>query len=533
MRRLASLMCILVMVAAARGESPEYPRRPVRVYETAVPWNRPADAPAVSAVCFSSRWSHPTNAQDPWDTFQAAEAFHATDFVWVYSLDPKFVGRLRKHAAENGGRAVILAVNSMIPDPPDFRRRERGRILDLNGSRITAPWMRSWADPAWGCANSPEYRAGFVEYAVRALAAGATALQMDDARMNMAAVAWGGCFCPHCMEKFRRYLRDRTTLQERAACGIESLDDFDYGRYLRDRGAPAGDAFSKYDGGPLKTWFRDFQEESVREFFRDVRAEIDARAGRHVAFAANNYRGSWDSPYDLFEIGMAELPLAEARPDHLHGLLAEARSKGKTPIFTVVPKVWDGSETAPTRRTVAACFALGGHVIVPWDVYTGSNTPRYYGRPEDYADLYAFVRQYSDCFDGYEEAYFARPDPVEASSPVAAEDLPPCVLEETAGLTAVVRAKPGEATSPVVIHLIDGRDEPQPFRIRLAQARFFDSTTLQVKLLRPGNGPQELAARSDPVWVTVQVPELRPWGILVISPDSAAPKSEATAAGAL
>ncbi len=529
MRSLTFPMCVSVMVVAASAKSQELPEKPVRMHEAAVPWNRPADAPAESAVCFSSRWSHPTHAQDPWDTFQAAAAFHATDFVWVYSLDPQFVGRLRKHAAENGGRAVILAVNSMIPDPPDFRRRERGRILDWNGNRITAPWMRSWADPAWGCANSPEYRAGFVEYAARALAAGATALQMDDARMNMAAVAWGGCFCPHCMEKFRRYLRDRTTLQERTACGIENLDDFDYGRYLRDRRAPAGDAFAKYDGGPLKSWFRDFQEASVREFFRDVRAEIDARANRHVVFSTNNYRGSWDSPYDLFEIGMAELPLAEARPENLHRLLADARAKGKTQIFTVVPKVWDGSEAASTRRAIAACYALGGHVIVPWDVYTGSNTPRYYGRPEDYADLYAFVRQYSDCFDGYEEAYFARPGPAETSVSAAA-NVPPCLLEEAEGLTVVVRAKPGDATASVVIHLIDGRDEPRPFRIRLAHARFFDSPALQVRLLRPGKVPQELAVRQDAVWSAVQVPALQPWGLLVVSRDGAASQSAATAA---
>ena len=37
---------------------------------------RPDGFPRASAVCFSSRWRHPANANDPHDTFQAAADFH-------------------------------------------------------------------------------------------------------------------------------------------------------------------------------------------------------------------------------------------------------------------------------------------------------------------------------------------------------------------------------------------------------------------------------------------------------------------------
>ena len=129
-------------------ETPDVTKRLLQVHEVARVVPRLPEMPPASAVCFSSRWSHPINRDDPHDTFAAAEAFYATDFVWTYSLDPKFVQRLRQ-----SGERVFLAVNSLIPDPPDFRRRSKGRIVDLLGQPVTAPWMRSWPDSAWGCAN--------------------------------------------------------------------------------------------------------------------------------------------------------------------------------------------------------------------------------------------------------------------------------------------------------------------------------------------------------------------------------------------
>ena len=45
--------------------------------------NRPAGFPRPSAVCFSSRFKHPANRQDPYDTFQAAADFDATGFYWI------------------------------------------------------------------------------------------------------------------------------------------------------------------------------------------------------------------------------------------------------------------------------------------------------------------------------------------------------------------------------------------------------------------------------------------------------------------
>jgi len=451
------------------------------------------------------------NSQDPHDTFKAAKAFHATDFVWTYSLDRNFVQSLRQQ-----GDRVILAVNSMIPDPPDFRRRLRGRILDLEGRPVTAPWMRSWSDSAWGCANSPEYRDGFVQYAVQAIEAGATALQMDDPRMNMASVAWGACFCPHCMEGFRSFLKARATLAKATEWGIADLETFNYRQYLLERKAPVGDAFAKYDGGELKKLFAEFQKESVDQFFSYVRAEIDRRVGRHVVFASNNYRGSWEFPYNLFEIGMAELLERDATPLILYERYREARGLQKHQIFTLVPQATDGAEVPLTRRVIASCYALGGHLIVPWDVYTGSQKPRYYGKPEDYADLYKFVRDYPQWFDGYEEAAFA----FEGFLDERYKTEPPLLIDASA-IMGVVRARPQEPRAPIVVHLVNWQDNPHSFTIRINRQRFSQEALSRASFFTPGRSPQELSLKeTGEAYVTLEVPSLNPWGILVLGAKS-------------
>jgi len=480
---------------------------PIPVYQIAQRRERLPEIPPASAVCFSSRWFHPVNRDDPHDTFKAAEAFHATDFVWTYSLDPKFVGRLRQM-----GHRVFLAVNSMVPDPPDFRRRLRGRIVDLENRPVTAPWMRSWADPAWGCANSPEYREGFIEYAVRAVEAGATALQMDDPRMNMAAVAWGACFCPHCMESFRHFLKQRVSKETATEWGIGNLDTFDYRQYLIERKAPVGDAFAKYDGGELKKLFTEFQTQSVGQFFSYVRAEIDRRVGRHIVFSSNNYRGSWEFPYNLFELGMAELPQREATPMTLYERYREAATRGKHQIFTLVPQTADGSEVPITRRTIAACYALGGHLIVPWDVYTGPQKPRYYGKPEDYADLYKFVRDFAQWFDEYEEAAFV----FDGFHDERYSGHPPLRVDATQ-VMGVVRAKPQDPAAPVVIHLVSWQDTPSPFVIRIDPRQFPSGVSKHILLLLPGQAPRKITpTEHGNAEISVEIPALNPWGVLLL-----------------
>jgi hypothetical protein len=501
------LLPLGALLAAGGGHAAEEDIFPL--YTNRVePVARPEAAPALSAVCFSSRWFHPAKPSDPHDTFQTAEAFVATDFVWTYSLDPNFVRR-----AKSFGGKVFLAINSLVPDEPTSNTRRRGRIVDLDGNPVTAPWMRGWKESYWGCVNSPEYRASYLAYAKRAIDAGCDALQMDDPRTNLAAVDWGACFCSHCMEGFRQFLKQKRAELEPQTLGIEDWESFDYKEYLRAKQAPVGDAFRRYEGGKLKELFVEFQRESVARFFREIRAAIDAYAGRHVPFSSNNYRGSWDFPYDLFEIGMAELPQKDATPANMHRLFKEARGRGKHQIFTLVPASSDGSEVRITRCAIATSYACGGHMIVPWDVYTGPNSPRYFGTAEQYADLYRFVRQWAGLFDGYEElAAWIPGEPGPGEGWFSLRNAP--------DVLGVVRVRPKDPAGGVVIHLVDWRQKPEQFRLEVECTGIGPWPQIVATLFRPGQEPEECIPNwgsprgADPA--TFQIPALSPWGILWI-----------------
>ena len=119
---------------------------------------------------------------------------------------------------------------------------------------------------------------------------------------------------------------------------------------------------------------------------------LDKHAGRHIPVSCNNYTGRWTFPYEMFDFGVAELPHREAQTTLIREKLIDARKRGKAQIFTYV-----STDICETRRVIATCYANGGHLIVPWDVYlkyTPEGSDRYFGKPEEYSDLYGFVRQY-------------------------------------------------------------------------------------------------------------------------------------------
>ncbi len=82
-------------------------------------------------------------------------------------------------------------------------------------------------------------------------------LQMDDPPINHTAVRWGACFCDHCLAGFRAFLEQKTTPKQRLDAGVQDVATFDYRAYLKEKGAPSGDAFAKWQGGALKSLFAD------------------------------------------------------------------------------------------------------------------------------------------------------------------------------------------------------------------------------------------------------------------------------------
>jgi hypothetical protein len=439
---------------------------------------RAPGTPKYSDVCFSARFRRPVSADDLHDTFRDATAFHATRLDWVYSSDPAWIAECKKRGFWFGG-----ALNTILTDAPKGKTRDQGRILDTYGQRVAAPWMRSW-NGYWGCVNSPQYRETFLAHAKLLIDGGADAIQMDDPGINAVAVRWGGCYCRYCKEKAKKK-------------GIDLTQDM-----------------------------LAFQTESVKEFYGYVRHEIDRYAGHRVPWSSNNWDGRSGFPFYLFDYGIAELPQKSAMPDELYRKFSAAAKLGRRQIFTFV------STSIPlTRRVIATAYACGGQIIVPYDVYNGDQ-PRIFGKPEEYADLYGFARANSGYLDRYEDAAVSGKGIIDARY----ESNPPVNIE-IENVFAFVRAQPGRHDAPVVIHLVDWRDVPQPFVLKLRTDRFFGSKPITVKLSVPSPFDQNVHAkasnrngysslRRESVLQTkvngdytyISLPALNPWGIIVVTP---------------
>lgn len=501
--------------------------------EVAVARTLPPGAPKASDVSFTTRWLHPTNAKDPEDSFKAAASFHATRWDWVYLDTPD----LAKKIKAAGYTSVTAKIGPNITDKPDSRSDHSeeanaeaykiGRIVDIDGKRLGAPWF---PDRAYGCVNNPEFAEKvWLPWAKRCIDYGADGLQHDGAAMNAKIAGWGGCYCDYCIEKFKATLA-LVPADKLAEWGITKPATFDYRQYLKEhKDAPKG----------LKDLYQFFQENSTEEFHTRMRRLVNAYAGRYVPYSCNNtsYQ-KWDHYYHPFDYAISELSVSTATPQHLWSRCTEARRLGKAQVFSS-PKngkpIADDVLRAVSRKSIGMIYALGEHCIVPWDLYMHSSLPRYYGKPSEYADLYGFVRGAASYLDGYEDAA----DIGDGLKDRRQDGQPPVEIPGTAkSVYAIVRAKPGQATAPVVVHLVDWSDHPQAVVLRLRKASFFKASGLAVQLLTPAPydqashehaeatknysaliDTQTLKTATDGDFVVVTVPAVAPWGMLVVTPE--------------
>jgi hypothetical protein len=401
--------------------------------KSAVP-TRPIHAPRPSDVCFSVRYARP-------DALDVARAFGATRLDWCYSEDKTFF-----RAARAAGMKVLGgALNTILPDTVGGKTRLQGRILDANGRPLTAPWMQ-WPGIYWGCVNSPAYRTIWLAHARAALAAGVDYFTVDDPTMNVAAAQWGGCFCQYC----------------RTGADTERLD------LTKDMAA--------------------FQKISVTRFHSEMRAAVDRIAGRHVTFALNNYRGRTFWPYDLFDFGIAEIDPPNCAPDNIAKMLRVAEMAGRPQLLTL-----RSGDIALNRRMIAWCYANGGQLVVPWDVYlssTSTGANRLYGQPADFAPIYLFARRLSALLD---EA-------------IVSVDLPPGAWSvDGPGWNGAFRTSPSRRRA--ALHLVPWRDEITS-RITISPSALLPGVR-RARLLGPGGFVQNIGGKLGPG--TVIAAPASPW----------------------
>ena len=303
-------------------------------------------------------------------------------------------------------------------------------------------------------------------------------------------------------------------------------------------------------GGLDRAW----EPDEADAFFSDVYARIANRAGgRPVTWSCNlvwnqgRFADQGQTAFQYtrhFAYGMSEINAGNLRPDFLWELARDTHAKGRAMVLTGDYEIG----VARMRRGIATAYANAMVFIVPWDQFGGVNSPRIFMKPADLADLYGFVRGISPYLEGYEDAAAAGPGISDSRWP---DPGPVSIPDRSGEVSAFVRARPGQADAPVVIHLIDGADRPRPFPVRLDRRAFPGHGRLNVTLLTPASydgakhagvweaanrlrspggltGPDQAPAYSplvtrtpveafaDGDTVRLDIPALSPWGVLVV-----------------
>ncbi len=523
-----SLLAQGCVIAASGNEIPS-------VFEMAQPRSLPPGAPKYSDVCMRNLRVYPTDPHDRKDTIRTIKEFQVTRMDWTYGLSREFLEQA--HAM---GVSVQGTVGSLLKrdKPGELNSPASIGIENLDGGEVMAHWMRSeyWHERLWGCVNKPAYRSARLEVQKRLLDLGVDRLHVDDPAMNKMAVMWGACFCEHCMQGFREYLKPNTTQPQQESMGIKDIGRFDYKEHLKRAGAPVGDAFNGWEGGELKRLFQAYQAECTLEFHRWNREQLNQYAGHTVAYSCNNGVHGFSGEYGVFDYALGELWYRDARPQHIYAAAMEAAALGKMQVITM-PKPYY-HESNPewerlTRQSTAMAYACGANILVPYDIYLPiPSLIRYYGSPEQYADLFGFVRGMAEYLDGYENAYAGGRTIADARWTEKPGPVP--ISADRREMAAVVRVKPGRKDK-VVIHLVDWGKEPQAFRLNIDPESFYGGDRkVHWRLLVPAAyirsaheraqasgdySPLVAEAASGQGMINeLSLPALHPWGVLVLAP---------------
>ena len=348
--------------------------------------------PRASDVVFSTRFKRD-------DAPTVARAFGATRIEWGYSTEPAFVDVLRQVAPWIG---CTLNANPKLPN-------DDGYVRDFDGKVLAAPWMTGWG-VYWVSSAHPDTQAAHAEALRRCIAVGARSVQFDDPQLQMfAAVQQGGDFNPAMVAGFPGWLAGRP---DRAAVRAAGLDGFkgDYRAWLAETQGvkDAADYRRRLRQLPSTSLWLAYTRSEVLAHHRRLRQMAALPDGRRMAWSMN--LGGLTEPLASnpfsFLAPAADYAIGETQiKDWTLQVMQAATTRALGLGF--VPSLKPQSR-GENRTAIAYLHALGGNVVVPWDVYDGNDEQgkprRFFGQPADFGDLYAFVRSHARLLDGLELA---------------------------------------------------------------------------------------------------------------------------------
>jgi len=468
-RTLAILLSSVLLASPASARS----GRESLLCETVKPPKRPRGAPRRSDVGMRLFILQPKGIRTADNLIAAGKSFHITRAEWSYIMDGPFIERCRKLGWHFQGTMNAITHNA------DHAIKDKSGKPVLDHFNKPGRYM---ADP-----NNERYRRWYLDRLRQWFALDVYAIQRDE------------------------------------PTGLGGL-------------------------GGLRRW----QYADADRFFALLHKQAEKAAGRPVSWSCNlvwnqggRFGGKGEVVTKHFDFGVSEIRAASIRPRFLYESARDARRRGKTIVYTGghdlgIPR---------TRLAIAGCYAVGLTFIVPWDQFGGVGKDRIFAEPKDLADLYGFIRAVAPLLDGYEDAAAVLPD----REGDEAKDAPVRLAGGSGEVAAVVRVMPEEPDAPAVVHLVDWSQKPKPFEVLLDGKRFFGGEALVVKLLSPAPYDAEAHAAAEEAaaamlepgqragghqapayaalrrmshlettvragWTSVQIPPVRPWGILEIRP---------------
>jgi hypothetical protein len=349
--------------------------------------------PSGSDVVFSTRFKRT-------EAMQVFTAYKGTRVEWVYTNDAAYVSDFKAVTPWFG---VTLNANPKLAT-------DAGAVRDFDGQPLAAPWMKGWG-VLWASSVHPDAQTAWTQQLQQAMQLGASSVQFDDPQLQMyAANNQGGDFNPVMQQGFAAWLRSEAAPADVKAAGLQDLGSGDsaYRDWLSSQHGvrDAADYRQRLRQLPSTPLWLAYTRHTVLQWHRQMRTQAAKLAGRPVPWSMN--LGGLYEPLasnaffflaPLADYSMAETQIKDWPLQVMQAATARALGMGFVPSIKPL-------SLAENRTGIASLYALGGQVVVPWDVYDGNDAQgkgkRFFGSPDDYADLYAFVRAHPALFDKLE-----------------------------------------------------------------------------------------------------------------------------------
>jgi hypothetical protein len=301
---------------------------------------------------------------------------------------------------------------------PDGLRNSRGEVVTdliaecasrgLDGALHRARWVEC-PDRQQQCyymdRNNPVWRE-YLKAVIRIqVDAGVHGVQLDEAATPLMTLQYGGCFCYDCSSGFRDYLCSLPTEKVPAELRQEDLTAFDYGSYLRQRGAdPRRDGAST----PLMWEYFTFQRKAITDTFlelADYARHYASSRGRELLVTGNLYN---IFPYYNSVIEHVDLVVTEMRnvghvqPEWFRYAVGMAAGRQvvvvENPYGGMIPRLLsslDRGEAYDVARLLSyEASAMGANMTLPYGSWMGSEIEDAFSLPDELAlEIQSFLEQ--------------------------------------------------------------------------------------------------------------------------------------------